>query len=137
MILEIIELKKKFHTIHPVINISSLLKLIIFVFPLKKNQKYNRIFFLCSVNKYIDIAMDWSDHALWWPSRNCWLTRTRSTLDQYGVQADALLHFTPMHKLVRLQLPDLRYLNCKIDFSVKTFNAVIHLCKELGKFGKN
>lgn len=80
----------------------------------------------------LDIAMDWSDHALWWPSRNCWLTRTRSTLDQYGVQADALLHFTPMHKLVRLQLPDLRYLNCKIDFSVKTFNAVIHLCKELG-----
>ncbi|KAK6638924.1 hypothetical protein RUM43_007194 [Polyplax serrata] len=79
-----------------------------------------------------DIAMDWSDHALWWPKKNIWLTRTRSTLDQYGVQADALLHFTPMHKCLRVQLPDLRYLDCRVDFSIKTFNAVINLCKELG-----
>jgi kindlin 2 len=79
-----------------------------------------------------EISMDWSDHALWWPSKNIWLTRTRSTLDQYGVQADALLHFTPMHKNLRVQLPDLRYLDMKVDFSVKTFSAVIHLCKDLG-----
>jgi kindlin 2 len=77
--------------------------------------------------------MDWSDHALWWPARNTWLTRTRSTLDQYGVQADALLHFTPMHKTLRVQLPDLRYLDCRVNFSIKTFNAVVNLCKELGK----
>jgi len=81
---------------------------------------------------YADIALDWSDHALWWPSRNVWLSRTRSTLDQYGVQADALLYFTPMHKTLRVQLPDLRYLDCRVDFSVKTFNAVVSLCKELG-----
>lgn len=80
----------------------------------------------------LDIAVDWSDHALWWPYRNKWLTRTRSTLDQYGVQADAVLHFTPMHKTLRVQLPDLRYLDCKVDFSIKTFNAVMQLCKELG-----
>ncbi|KAF7408224.1 hypothetical protein HZH66_002761 [Vespula vulgaris] len=79
-----------------------------------------------------DIAMDWSDHALWWPARNHWLTRTRSTLDQYGVAADALLHFTPMHKTLRVQLPDMRSVDCRVDFSVKTFNAVINLCKELG-----
>lgn len=77
--------------------------------------------------------MDWSDHALWWPARNHWLTRTRSTLDQYGVAADAILHFTPMHKTLRVQLPDMRFLDCRVDFSVKTFNAVINLCKELGK----
>lgn len=77
--------------------------------------------------------MDWSDHALWWPERNSWLARTRSTLDQCGVQADARLHFTPMHKTVRVQLPDLRYLDTKVDFSVKTFTAVGQLCKELGK----
>nr|CAD7458813.1 unnamed protein product [Timema tahoe] len=76
--------------------------------------------------------MDWSDHALWWPARNVWLTRTRFTLDQYGVQADALLHFTPMHKTLRVQLPDLRYLDCRVDFSLKTFNAVVNLSKELG-----
>lgn len=45
------------------------------------------------------ISIDWSDHALWWPERNLWLTRTRFTLDQYGVQADALLYFTPVHKV--------------------------------------
>lgn len=83
---------------------------------------------------FTDIALDWSDHALWWPSRNVWLSRTRSTLDQYGVQADALLYFTPMHKTLRVQLPDLRYLDCRVDFSVKTFNAVVTLCKELGTF---
>ncbi|XP_066991411.1 unc-112-related protein isoform X2 [Anabrus simplex] len=76
--------------------------------------------------------MDWSDHALWWPARNVWLARTRSTLDQCGVQADAQLYFTPMHKTLRVQLPDLRYLDCRVDFSIKTFNAVVNLCKDLG-----
>lgn len=47
---------------------------------------------------------DWSDHALWWPAKNIWLTRTRSTLDQVGLHADALLHYTPMHKILRVQV---------------------------------
>ncbi|XP_055382016.1 unc-112-related protein [Condylostylus longicornis] len=75
---------------------------------------------------------DWSDHALWWPAKNCWLTRTRSTLDQVGVQADTLLYFTPMHKILRVQLPDLRFLDCRVDYSIKTFGAVVNLCKDLG-----
>uniref|UniRef100_A0A182VZ58 PH domain-containing protein n=1 Tax=Anopheles minimus TaxID=112268 RepID=A0A182VZ58_9DIPT len=75
---------------------------------------------------------DWSDHALWWPARNQWLTRTKSTLDQVGLHADALLHFTPMHKTLRVQMPDLRYLDCQVDFSIKTFGAVVALCKDLG-----
>ncbi|XP_046402774.1 unc-112-related protein-like isoform X1 [Ischnura elegans] len=80
----------------------------------------------------LDIAIDWSDHALWWPARNMWLGRTRSTLDQYGVQADALLQFTPMHKTLRVQLPDLRYLDCRVNFSVDTISSVINICKDLG-----
>lgn len=76
---------------------------------------------------------DWSDHALWWPDNNMWLTRTRSTLDQYGVQADAVLHFSPMHKVVHMQLPDLQYVDMRVDFSVKVFTAVINICKELGQ----
>ncbi|XP_076638728.1 unc-112-related protein isoform X1 [Colletes latitarsis] len=80
----------------------------------------------------LDFTMDWSDHALWWPDRNHWLIRTRSTLDQYGVAADARLHFTPMHKTITVQLPNMTCRDCKVDFSVKTFNAVINLCKELG-----
>lgn len=31
-----------------------------------------------------------------------------------------------------LQIPDLRYLDCRVDFSVKTFKAVVSLCKDLG-----
>lgn len=80
----------------------------------------------------LDIAQDWSDHALWWPEQNMWLLRPRSTLDQYGVQADARLHFTPMHKNLRVQLPDLQVHNLRVDFSTKCFSAVVQLCKELG-----
>lgn len=82
------------------------------------------------------MAVDWSDHALWWPKKRSWLTRTRSTLDQYGVGADALLHFTQMHKTLRIQLPDLRYIDYRVDFSIKCFSSVVHLCKELGRFLK-
>lgn len=80
----------------------------------------------------LGVANDWSDHALWWPEKNMWLSRTRSTLDQYGVQADAILYFTPMHKILRLQLPDLRFVDVKVDFSIKTFTAVINVAKILG-----
>ncbi|GAB6031787.1 hypothetical protein CHUAL_010190 [Chamberlinius hualienensis] len=80
----------------------------------------------------LDIAVDWSDHALWWPVKNMWLLRTRSTVDQYGVQADAILHFTPMHKILRVQMPDLQFRDYKVDFSVKVFNTIIKLCKEIG-----
>jgi len=80
----------------------------------------------------LDIAMDWSDHAIWWPNRNIWLDKTRWTLDQYVVNADTVIHFTPMHKTLRIQLPDLRYVDCTVDFSVKTFNAGVVMCRDLG-----
>ena len=76
--------------------------------------------------------MDWSDHAMWWPEKNIWLDKTRWTLDQYNITADAVIHFTPMHKTLRIQLPDLRFIDCQVDFSIKTFNASVNLCKELG-----
>lgn len=31
-----------------------------------------------------------------------------------------------------LQLPDLRNLDCRVDFSTNTFRAVVNLCKDLG-----
>ena len=76
--------------------------------------------------------MDWSDHAMWWPEKNIWLDKTRWTLDQYNITADATIYFTPMHKTLKIQLPDLRYVDCSVDFSIKTFNASIALSKELG-----
>ena len=33
--------------------------------------------------------------------------------------------------LYRIQLPDLRYLDCTVDFSVKTFNASVEMCGDL------
>lgn len=80
----------------------------------------------------LDISVDWSDHALWWPKKNCWLTKTRQTLNHYGVQADSYLNFTPMHKPLRVQLPDLRFVDARVDFSVPCFKAVNLLCRELG-----
>lgn len=76
--------------------------------------------------------IDWSDHALWWPKKNCWLHKTRQTLNHYGLQADSFLYFTPMHKPLRVQLPDLRYVDANVNFSVDVFNAIKLLCKELG-----
>lgn len=63
---------------------------------------FTNFFPLCFL--FTENPKDWSDHALWWPAKNVWLTRTRSTLDQCGVQADSLLHFTPMHKTLRVQV---------------------------------
>lgn len=80
----------------------------------------------------LDFAMDWSDHALWWPLKNMWLSHPRTTLDQYGVGADSKLLFTPMHKVMKVQIPDLQILELRMDFSCKVFSAVVQLCKELG-----
>jgi kindlin 2 len=75
---------------------------------------------------------DWSDYALWWPDKSMWLSKTKQTLDQYGVQADALLHFTRMHKPLRVQLPDLQLVHLpSVDFSLPLFYVVKAVCKEL------
>ncbi|CAF3235936.1 unnamed protein product [Rotaria socialis] len=80
----------------------------------------------------LDISQDFSDYALWWSKANIWLTNTKWTLDQYGVQSDAHLNFTSIHKSIRLQLPDLRVLSITANFSVSVFAAVSKLCKDLG-----
>ena len=104
----------------------------IMVFLAKRSSFISTFFFFF----FLDIAMDWSDHAMWWPEKNIWLDKTRWTLDQYNITADAIIYFTPMHKTIRIQLPDLRYIDCQVDFSVKTFNACVNLCKELGMYSK-
>ena len=48
--------------------------------------------------------MDWSDHAMWWPKKNIWLDKTRWTLDQYNITADATIYFTPMHKTLKINV---------------------------------
>jgi len=78
------------------------------------------------------MAVDWSDHGLWWPDKNLWLSRSRFTLDQYAVQADAKIWFTPMHKNVRILLPDLQYIDLRVNFSLNVFSVVLRMCKEFG-----
>ncbi|CAF3605747.1 unnamed protein product [Rotaria sordida] len=80
----------------------------------------------------LDVSEDFSDHALWWPKANIWLTNTKWTLDQYGIQSDSYLTFTTMHKIIRLQLPDLRVLSIRADFSVSIYASVCKICKDLG-----
>ncbi|EMP33103.1 Fermitin family like protein 2 [Chelonia mydas] len=76
-----------------------------------------------------DVKKDWSDHALWWEKKRTWLLKTHWTLDKYGIQADAKLQFTPQHKLLRLQLPNMKYVKVKVNFSDRVFKAVSDICK--------
>lgn len=80
-----------------------------------------------------DVKKDWSDHALWWEKKKTWLLKTHWTLDKYGIQADAKLQFTPQHKLLRLQLPNMKYVKVKVNFSDRVFKAVSDICKTFSK----
>lgn len=81
----------------------------------------------------VDVKKDWSDHALWWEKKKTWLLKTHWTLDKYGIQADAKLQFTPQHKLLRLQLPNMKYVKVKVNFSDRVFKAVSDICKTFSK----
>jgi hypothetical protein len=77
------------------------------------------------------IRNDWSDFSLWWPDKKQWLNKTKMTLDQYGVQADAILSFTRTHKYIQVQMPDLQVLDLNVDFSLNIFNLMKQVCKDL------
>ncbi|KAF1545349.1 hypothetical protein FQV19_0005188, partial [Eudyptula minor] len=79
----------------------------------------------------IKISQDWSDYALWWEQKKCWLLKTHWTLDKCGVQADAKLFFTTQHKMLRLRLPNMKTVRLKVSFSSVVFKAVSDICKIL------
>lgn len=79
------------------------------------------------------INSGWSDFALWWPLKNRWILQTHASLDQYGLQADARLHFIRVHGRLRVQLPDLQTrVFCDVNFTEPVFRVVILICKHLG-----
>uniref|UniRef100_A0A8C6L1I9 FERM domain containing kindlin 1 n=1 Tax=Nothobranchius furzeri TaxID=105023 RepID=A0A8C6L1I9_NOTFU len=78
-----------------------------------------------------EAQQDWSDHALWWEQRKCWLLKTHWTLDKYGVQADADLRYTPQHKPLLLQLPNMKTIRITVSFSSMVFKAVEEICRAL------
>ncbi|XP_051909054.1 fermitin family homolog 1 [Hippocampus zosterae] len=79
----------------------------------------------------IKVPQDWSDHALWWEQRQCWLLKTHWTLDKYGIQADAVLRYTPQHKSLLLQLPNMKTIQMTVGFSCVVFKAVAEICQIL------
>lgn len=87
---------------------------------------------LCSCSS-VEVSRDWSDYALWWEQKQCWLLKTHWTLDKYGVQADAKLVFTLQHKTLRLRLPSMRTVRLSVSFSAVVFKVVSDICKTLGK----
>ncbi|XP_030577467.1 fermitin family homolog 1 [Archocentrus centrarchus] len=79
----------------------------------------------------IRAPQDWSDHALWWEQRKCWLLKTHWTLDKYGIQADAELRYTPQHKPLLLQLPNMKTIKMTVSFSSVVFKTVADICRIL------
>ncbi|XP_059354236.1 fermitin family homolog 1-like [Carassius carassius] len=79
----------------------------------------------------IRAPQDWSDHAIWWEKKSCWLLKTHWTLDKYGVQADADLRYTPQHKPLCIQLPNMKTIRLPVSFSCVVFKAVAEICKVL------
>jgi kindlin 2 len=75
---------------------------------------------------------NWSDYGLWWPNKKIWLLNTKSTLDQYGVQAEDNLLFQRVHKQLRFEMPNLEVVDVCVDFSISLLNVILHVCKELG-----
>ena len=48
----------------------------------------------------LDIAMDWSDHAVWWPTKNMWLNNTRCRMSaQFYNYLDKYVWLSPSAKL--------------------------------------
>ncbi|XP_071378334.1 fermitin family homolog 1 [Centroberyx affinis] len=79
----------------------------------------------------IKAPQDWSDHALWWEQRKCWLLKTHWTLDKYGIQADADLRYTPQHKPLLVQLPNMRTIKLTVSYSSVVFKTVAEICRAL------
>uniref|UniRef100_H3CMU8 FERM domain containing kindlin 1 n=1 Tax=Tetraodon nigroviridis TaxID=99883 RepID=H3CMU8_TETNG len=78
-----------------------------------------------------EAPQDWSDHALWWEQRKCWLLKTHWTLDKYGIQADADLRYTPQHKPLLVQLPNMKTILLTVSFSSVVFKTVADICRTL------
>ncbi|XP_069738727.1 fermitin family homolog 3-like [Phaenicophaeus curvirostris] len=75
---------------------------------------------------------DWSDHALWWGQRGCWLLGASCSLDALGVGAAARLAFAPRHRPLLLRLPNRRRLRLRLCFARPVAHAVAQACALLG-----
>jgi len=96
------------------------------------NQESHVGFVMLEIVEKLDVTADYSDHALWWPEKKIWLQKARLSLASYGIIHDTQLMFTPQHKYVKLQMPDLQYIDMRLNFAVDVFHTVSELCTEIG-----
>ncbi len=81
-----------------------------------------------------DVRIDWSNYALWWPSKNVWLLNGSFTLDNWEISARDQLEFAPKLYTLQLILPDLQVYHMKVDYSKRVFEVVKDICKKLCQF---
>lgn len=74
----------------------------------------------------------WSDYSLWWPAKRRWLSHNRVSLNQYGLQADALLRLTPVYGRLKIQLPDLQVREfVDVNLAEPVFRVTVAVCRQL------
>lgn len=74
---------------------------------------------------------DWSDYAFWWAEKQIWLNKPRQTLYAYGIQSNAQLEFTNVHRVIVVELPNKNRYRVRMNFSLMTFYVVAEICQEL------
>ncbi|KAF7262057.1 hypothetical protein EG68_00707 [Paragonimus skrjabini miyazakii] len=74
----------------------------------------------------------WSERCLWWPAKCRWLTHSRVSLNQYGLQADALLRLVPIYGCLKAQLPDLQLREfVDVNYAEPVFRVIVSICRHL------
>ncbi|CAH8615983.1 unnamed protein product, partial [Schistosoma rodhaini] len=78
------------------------------------------------------VRSSWGDYGLWWPARSKWLLKTKSSLNQYGLQADAKLRFLSIYGNLNIQLPDLQIREfVDVNFAEPVFRVTLSICRYL------
>ncbi|VDP88038.1 unnamed protein product [Echinostoma caproni] len=78
------------------------------------------------------VRTGWGDHQLWWPAKSRWLIHSRISLNQYGLQADALLRLVPVYGRLRVQLPDLQIRDfVDVNYADPVFRVTVSICRQL------
>nr|CAH8860638.1 unnamed protein product [Trichobilharzia regenti] len=78
------------------------------------------------------VRIGWGDYGLWWPARSKWLLRSQSSLNQYGLQADAKLRFLSIYGSLHVQLPDLQIREfVDVNYAEPVFRVTLSLCRYL------
>lgn len=82
---------------------------------------------------YISLGdQDWSEYALWWPTKQIWLSKPRQTLYAYGITSNATLEFTCVHRQLTIELPSKTRYVMRVHFAMMTFYVVKELCDAFG-----